>query len=68
MNEYITICPCCGKQLKISIEAQIKDNTKLKYEVQGMKRKVEEMKIKLNPNSQRYNNFIKDITKLIATK
>ena len=56
------------KQLKISIEAQIKDNTKLKYEVQGMKRKVEEMKIKLNPNSQRYNNFIKDITKLIATK
>ena len=56
------------KQLIISIEAQIKDNTKLKYEVQGMKRKVEEMKIKLNPNSQRYNNFIKDITKLIATK
>lgn len=21
MNEYITICPCCGKQLKISISS-----------------------------------------------
>ena len=56
------------KKLKIDIENQIKENTKIKYELQNVQKNVTELKQKLNPKSERYRNFIKDITKLISTK
>lgn len=56
------------KKLKVDIENQIKENTKAKYELQTVQKNVAELKQKLNPQSERYRNFIKDITKLISTK